>query len=379
MAKKTNLIAEFPIRKLGVRNFRRWAFNTVKTAITSNSKDIILAPFSSVFYATFACNLNCIYCDHPDVRAKYIKKLDTPKTLSLIEKMYSPGTFLTISGGEPLIRTDLPEILQKCRSVGFRPIFLNTNAYSIDNEIGKGSIKLVDYVSVSLDSMDSSKWDNTLRRPGASERIVSNIEHLIRERKKYGIEVLVNTVITPESIKEVYGVIEFCAKNSVQVNLGPVDVHGMPDSRLRNNEEFRKLMQDLIKMKKERSAPIASSLKYLEQVRDFSLHDCLPSLVTRVLPDGSVAIPCDPLAADRFRKYISGLNSPEDYNPREIFPYNLQDYPDLNSLLKEAYQKEGLPLCVRNTDKCFMPCHLTPTNAVKHPLDFLFSGVLSWA
>jgi uncharacterized radical SAM superfamily Fe-S cluster-containing enzyme len=78
---------------------------------------------------TGRCNLRCEYCLAGEC-ASPDPPLDTVKNW-LGDLARSGRTFLQLSGGEPTVRDDLPEIASHAKSVGFEYVQLNTNGLRI--------------------------------------------------------------------------------------------------------------------------------------------------------------------------------------------------------------------------------------------------------
>jgi MoaA/NifB/PqqE/SkfB family radical SAM enzyme len=88
------------------------------------SKNVFFRSLLTTFYITLRCNLRCTYCDY---YCRNIKELSTEDTLTLLEKIRPKNPGLDITGGEPLVRLDLVEVLKKAKELKFNPIVLNTN------------------------------------------------------------------------------------------------------------------------------------------------------------------------------------------------------------------------------------------------------------
>ena len=87
---------------------------------------------------TLRCNLNCIHCGSDcktDNTTKDLPFEDFLKAiLPLKEKYKSDSITIAITGGEPLLRKDLPECGLELRKNGFRWVIV-TNGYDYTPEI----------------------------------------------------------------------------------------------------------------------------------------------------------------------------------------------------------------------------------------------------
>ncbi|MGE5637959.1 MAG: radical SAM protein, partial [Chloroflexota bacterium] len=67
---------------------------------------------------TFTCDSNCTHCTSAGKKA-FPDEMDTENAKRLVDQVYEFGaTFFGITGGEPLLRKDLFEIVSYARKVG---------------------------------------------------------------------------------------------------------------------------------------------------------------------------------------------------------------------------------------------------------------------
>lgn len=72
-------------------------------------------PFLIVWNLTRACNLNCVHC-YEGARTRAADELETDDAKLAVRKLAEAGVaYIAFSGGEPLMRPDLFEILQEVR------------------------------------------------------------------------------------------------------------------------------------------------------------------------------------------------------------------------------------------------------------------------
>ena len=69
---------------------------------------------------TYACPLQCPYCSNPLEFAKYKNELSTDDWKRVLREARKMGAAqLGFSGGEPLVRQDLEELIAEARQLGF--------------------------------------------------------------------------------------------------------------------------------------------------------------------------------------------------------------------------------------------------------------------
>lgn len=85
---------------------------------------------------TYRCNLKCPVCFMSSGNSFEDPSLiQIESMIALIFKNSGPQTSLQITGGEPTVRNDLPEIVRLGRAIGFPAIEINTNGVAISRSL----------------------------------------------------------------------------------------------------------------------------------------------------------------------------------------------------------------------------------------------------
>ncbi len=138
------------------------------------------------------CNLRCSYCmPEEGVLLSPKSHLMTYEEIHTIAKIFVTNgvTKIRLTGGEPLIRKDIPIILEKLSSLPVE-LSITTNAVIIDKFIDALKNNGVKGINVSLDSLDREKFKQITRRD-EFEKVYNNIHLLVDE----GFKVKVNAVL----------------------------------------------------------------------------------------------------------------------------------------------------------------------------------------
>ncbi len=125
---------------------------------------------------TRKCNLNCRHC-FTDSGNTDKNELSTEELFKLVDQMRDAGSFfITIGGGEPLMRQDLFEIIKYARN-NFIAVSLVTNGLLIDEKTAKnlGALNL-NTITVSLDGLE--KNHDYIRGKGNFEKAVNGLKTL---------------------------------------------------------------------------------------------------------------------------------------------------------------------------------------------------------
>jgi radical SAM protein with 4Fe4S-binding SPASM domain len=152
-------------------------------------------PFSVQVDLTMRCNEICVHCYRvvEDDRAE----LTTEEVKRLLGELAEAGTlYLTFSGGEVFLRTDLFEILEHARRLRF-DVRLKSNAILITAEKARRLREIgVHQVSVSVYSADPAAHDAITKVPGSLARSIAGIERLVAAgvRARINCPVMASTV-----------------------------------------------------------------------------------------------------------------------------------------------------------------------------------------
>ena len=129
---------------------------------------------------TDKCNLRCVYC-MPEEGLPWLRReelLSYEEIASIVRVMAGMGLRrLRITGGEPLVRRDLPQLVRMLRAVpGIDDIALSTNAVLLEEQAEELRDAGIDRINASLDSLRPERIDGIARRPGSAEKILRGLE-----------------------------------------------------------------------------------------------------------------------------------------------------------------------------------------------------------
>lgn len=129
---------------------------------------------------TDKCNLRCVYC-MPEEGLPWLKKneiLSFEEITQIVATMARMGLKrLRLTGGEPLVRKDLPELVGMLSAVdGIQDIALSTNAVLLAPMARELKRAGITRVNVSLDSLVPERVDRIARRPGLLPKILEGMD-----------------------------------------------------------------------------------------------------------------------------------------------------------------------------------------------------------
>jgi cyclic pyranopterin phosphate synthase len=128
---------------------------------------------------TDRCNLRCTYC-MPEAGLPWIDKggiLSFEEIETIVRAAASTGvTALRITGGEPLVRRDLPRLIARLAAIpGIEDIALSTNGLLLAEHARELVAAGLRRVNVSLDTLRPERFETIARRPGL-DRVLAGID-----------------------------------------------------------------------------------------------------------------------------------------------------------------------------------------------------------
>lgn len=239
---------------------RKIALRTVKNILTGR-------PITVSFEVTYGCNAHCKHCD----LGGYLKdQQSTPNDFARWIEELRPAV-AQISGGEPLIRKDLPDIIREMRRRDPVAVFvvttnvqiLNEKRYNILREAG------VDQWSFSLDYPDDRH--NEFR---ALRNNFAHIRDLCKTLSKNGNkDIILACVVQSDNFRDLPRIAELAKEWGVAVNFSTYNSlrTNNTDYLVNNNGDLRdltKVVDKLVTMQRD-GYPIMTSEWTMRQMIKF--------------------------------------------------------------------------------------------------------------
>ncbi len=205
--------------------------------------------------STIKCNLACAHCRRIETDEAAHKDLSTAQVRDLIEQLAGLGKeqslmpVLVFSGGEPLCRDDLFELISHSKSLGITPA-LATNGTLIDETVARrirdsGVMR----VSVSLDGATAEVHNELRQLAGSFERAVEGIGHLREQNVPFQINMTL-TRHNAHQIKDVYDLAKSLGAVAVHIfMLVPVGCgQHLADNDMLSPEQYEQKMLDICRL-----------------------------------------------------------------------------------------------------------------------------------
>jgi MoaA/NifB/PqqE/SkfB family radical SAM enzyme len=249
-------------------------------------------PLLFSYYVTHRCPWDCAYCC--DGAGRPFKQdrageLSTDDAGRLVELLARECDHLDVTGGEPLVRGDLGEILARARSAGMRTV-LNTKGAGLPDR--PEVLERTDVLVLSLDSTDREQLAGIMGgHADGADAVLEAVRFAIAGRRRGGGSTVLSAVAMPGNLAAVREVLRLAIDNRLGFHLSPEIVGTAAHPELRGNAAYRELVAEVIAAKR-RGAGVLGVEAYYRGIADLSEFECHPLLMPTIRPDGRLYYPC---------------------------------------------------------------------------------------
>lgn len=157
---------------------------------------------------TNKCNMNCKHC-YRDAGEKYEDELTTSEAKAMIEEIAKAGFKIMIfSGGEPLLREDLFELVSYAAQKGLRPVLGSNGTLITEHKARLLKEAGVMAVGISLDSINKVKHNDFRGLPSGWQLAVDGMENC----KAAGLGFQIHTTVMEWNYEEILDITDFAVK-----------------------------------------------------------------------------------------------------------------------------------------------------------------------
>jgi|TARA_B100001971_G_scaffold214075_1_gene249643 MoaA/NifB/PqqE/SkfB family radical SAM enzyme len=292
------------------------AKNTIKTTLkllkaVIRNKIGTPRPLVAQWEVTFNCNFKCRYCNVWRHDGNKYSELSPDQMKKVIDQLDELGiVWITFTGGEPLLKKDLDEVIRYCSQKGIMT-FMNENGSLLDHKLPK--LKgCLDAVSLSLDSPDEKTHDEIRGFKGAFKKVLDSAS-----KSKEHINTIINMTVTSESLKDLEKMAVLCKKNGLKIMFTPVSV--IP------NEGFEKTISKDVKLDPKEYHDIVLKLSkkygnvvffkpYMNLIKNGGISKnnfvCKSSkIMLNIKPNGDIVYPCGYFPIKKFSTKNTSIKS----------------------------------------------------------------------
>jgi len=207
------------------------------------------------------------------------------KEKAILKQIYDSGACgIAFEGGEPLLRSDLVNILAFSRSLPLHTSLI-TNGSLLESRINEIAPYINGVIYVSLDGLE--KTHDTIR--GVNGCFKKAIKGIIASKEK--VSVTINSTITTENLYEIEDMVELAKELDIGISVAVAYDYCNADASAPTANEIAQIANKLIKMKK-RGYPLVNSINYFRVMAKEENWKCRPWAAINVDPEGNLVLPC---------------------------------------------------------------------------------------
>ena len=288
---------------------------------------------------TYRCPLQCPYCSNPVEMAKYKTELTTEDWFRVMQQARKMGaTQLGFSGGEPLVRKDLEDLIKEARRLGFY-----TNL--ITSGVGMDEARIVEFKEAGLDHIQISfqASNEELNNYIGKSKSFQHKYEMARLVKKYEYPMVLNIVLHRKNVDQIRDILDMTVDlNADYVELASTQYYGWSRINIDQLLPTREQLKNAELVAQEYQEKMKDKMKVIYVIPDYFENrpkKCMNgwgNIFLTIAPDGS-ALPCH--AAGQ----LPGLEFPNvtDHDLEWIW----DESPDFNKFRGTSWMKEPCKSC----------------------------------
>ncbi|MFH4158490.1 pyrroloquinoline quinone biosynthesis protein PqqE [Acinetobacter bereziniae] len=247
---------------------------------------------------TYRCPLQCPYCSNPLDYTQHKNELTTQQWCDVFDQARQLGAVqLGFSGGEPLVRQDLEQLVAHAHQQGFYTNLITSGMGLTEQRVGSLKQAGLDHIQVSFQASDPLVNDALAGSKYAFEQKYN----MCRIIKKYEYPMVLNFVIHRHNIDQIEQIIELCLElNADTVELAICQFYGwaflnrqylLPtQTQLVRAERITNVYREKLRQQKRPCKLIFVVPDYYEE-RPKACMNSWGKIFLTIAPDG-VALPC---------------------------------------------------------------------------------------
>lgn len=320
---------------------------------------------------THRCNLRCRMCGVWKTGNRETE-MTADQVAKMAEVLHSLGVqVISIGGGEPLVREDLPQVAQSFIKKNISVRILSNGVINDMSRLQEVIETGVINFSISLDTLDPNLQNSIIGREDAFDRIMTTFEFLSPILKKKRGLGLINTVVSAANLDFLPNIVDFAEKIGFYVSFVPLEIHQFSGKILgcaetmqdltfsqEDRQKARKAFDNLASLKSA-GKPIFNSTTFLRNAGQYMggekpSWDCRAgTLYFSISPEGNFSV------CHRF------LGFTEEGNTLSILD------PNFVSIFRSKEYKIQARKIQKNCKACLRPCWAEISNIFLDPYSLL--------
>jgi len=149
---------------------------------------------------TRRCNLNCVHCRAGGAAGSAEGELSGEECVRFLGKLasFAPGSLLIVTGGEPLVRSDVFELLAAGTRLGLKIVIATCGELVTPDSVESMRAAGIRKMSLSIDGAKAATHDRLRGTKGAFDMVMS----AARSAKSSNFPFQVNTVVSKANVQE---------------------------------------------------------------------------------------------------------------------------------------------------------------------------------
>ncbi len=221
----------------------------------------------------FRCNLSCAGCgkiDYPDEILN--KRMSLKECLEAVDECGAP--IVSIPGGEPLVHTEIGEIVQGIIDKG-KFVYLCTNAILLEKKLDLFKPSQYLTFSIHLDGL-KKEHDHSVCREGVYDKVIE----AIKKAKQKGFRVNINCTLfhqmTPERTAKFFDFVTELGIDGITVSPGYAYERAPDQKNFLKRKKTKKLFRDIFKLGKGKKWVFSQSSLFLDFLAGNQNYKCTP-------------------------------------------------------------------------------------------------------
>jgi PqqA peptide cyclase len=180
-------------------------------------------PFTLIAELTHRCPLACSYCSNPVEAAGARPELSLSDWQRVFREAEALGVVqVHLTGGEPLVRTDLTSLVVSARATGLYTNLVTSGLPRTPKRFQELCLAGLEHVQLSVQAPDAARSDRIAGRRAFTDKLA-----VLEEIQATGMALTLNVVLHRESIDEIDGIIELATRSGVRrLELAHAQYHG---------------------------------------------------------------------------------------------------------------------------------------------------------
>lgn len=303
------------------------------------------------WFLTRRCNLRCSYCgivknyknkplEYPDMKYYYQNEMSTETVIRGLEKLkiHNEDCFHIFYGGEPMLREDLPEIINYCNNNNIHYTIITNNSPEVQDKI-ETLLSKVDFVAGLSSSVDPVFEDSL--QDDRVKKSHYGMENLIKY-KKYIKDLVAEITVSNDNVKYLYKLVKDLTREGINSSITFIDIAKTPYYDFSNVTDYSYLVKqnNLLKVQLDKIKNERLDVHMADKLIP-AIWNILPSNLDCKFEDNLHNITIDADGSMRLCIRIRGVATPNTIKIDKIISSN----GEVNPFFKKQIIKDKLKYC----------------------------------